>query len=300
MAISSLDGCGLDHMIFAHQLCYPGVFECCTSATRPMPRPSRVTCASRITTWRRRATGWEKGRLAWGSRGRPGRRISTRSATTSGLTWLAADGQDGRGARIGYDFNFNSVKSVGIAREIIGHYDPAEGQRIEDAHREAVAYAMGHVEGDMAVRLRAGGRNEDEITGNMIAMRVTHRTTRPNEDDYTPDMSLHDHVFVINASFDENGEAKAAELGRIIHDAPYYEAIYHNRLAANLRAMGYGIRRTEKGFEVAGISDGLIERYSRRRATIKKVPPSWASPAPEGFDKLGATTPASQGGFPAG
>ena len=39
------------------------------------------------------------------------------------------------------------------------------------------------------------------ITGNMIAMRVTHRTTRPNEDDHTPDMSLHDHVFVINASF---------------------------------------------------------------------------------------------------
>jgi conjugative relaxase-like TrwC/TraI family protein len=46
------------------------------------------------------------------------------------------------GRRVGYDFNFNASKSVGIAREIIGHYDPAEGQRIEDAHREAVAFAF--------------------------------------------------------------------------------------------------------------------------------------------------------------
>jgi conjugative relaxase-like TrwC/TraI family protein len=194
------------------------------------------------------------------------------------------------GRRIGYDFNFNAVKSVGIAREIIGHYDPAEGQRIEDAHRQAVAYAMGFVEEDMAVRVRSGGRDDDETTGNMIAMRATHRTTRPNEDDHTPDMLLHDHVFVINASFDKDGEAKAAELGRVIHDAPYYEAIYHNRLAANLRAMGYGIRRTEKGFEVAGISDGLIERYSRRRATIKKHAAELGITSAEGFDKLGATT----------
>ena len=67
------------------------------------------------------------------------------------LTALTVEGR-----RIGYDFNFNSSKSVGLAREIIGHYDPAAGQAIEDAHREAVAFAMGYVERDMAVRVRAG------------------------------------------------------------------------------------------------------------------------------------------------
>jgi hypothetical protein len=36
------------------------------------------------------------------------------------LTALTVEGR-----RIGYDFNFNSSKSVGLAREIIGHYDPA-------------------------------------------------------------------------------------------------------------------------------------------------------------------------------
>ena len=151
---------------------------------------------------------------------------------------LTAMNVDGR--RIGWDFNFNASKSVSIAREIVGLDDPEEGQRIEEAHRAAVAYAMGEIERDMRVRVRVGGKDEDRVTGNLIALRVTHRTTRPNEDDFTPDMALHDHVFVINASFDdaEGGKAKAAQIGPIVHDAPFYEALYHNRLAANLRDAG--------------------------------------------------------------
>lgn len=205
----------------------------------------------------------------------------------SPLTAMTVDGR-----RVGYDFNFNAVKSVGIAREIIGHDDPAEGQKIEEAHREAVAYAMGHVERDMAVRVRTGGRDEDRVTGNMIAMRVTHRTTRPNEDDHTPDMALHDHVFVINASFDdqEGGKAKAAQMERIVHDAPYYEAIYHNRLAANLRSLGYGVRRTAKSFEVAGISDAMIDKFSRRTAAIEKLAVKLGITSADAKGKLGATT----------
>ena len=62
--------------------------------------------------------------------------------------------------RVGYDFNFNSGKSVGVARELIAAFDPKEGERIEDAHREAVAYAMGRVETDMACRVRADRASE--------------------------------------------------------------------------------------------------------------------------------------------
>jgi conjugative relaxase-like TrwC/TraI family protein len=211
----------------------------------------------------------------------------------SQLTALNVDGR-----RVGWDFNFNASKSVSIAREIVGHFDPEEGRRIEDAHREAVAYAMGQVERDMRVRVRAGGKDEDRITGNMIALRVTHRTTRPNEDDFTPDMALHDHVFVINASFDdeEGGKAKAAQVGDIVHDAPYYEALYHNRLACNLRALGYGVRRTAHGFEIAGVADTLIERFSRRKATIEKLADSLGLTGADARGKLGATSRLSKSG----
>ncbi len=150
---------------------------------------------------------------------------------------------------------------------------------------------MGFVELRHGRAVRDGGKNEDEITGNIIAMRVTHRTTRPNEDDYTPDMSLHDHVFVFNASFDKDGQAKAAEIRRIKHDAPYYaEPFYHNRLAANLQKLGYGIRRTKSNFEIAGIGDELIERFSRRKATIEKVAKELGITDADAKGRLGAST----------
>jgi conjugative relaxase-like TrwC/TraI family protein len=112
---------------------------------------------------------------------------------------LTAITRDGR--RVGMDLTFNSTKSVGIARELAGE-DNVGDSRIEDAHREAVKYAMGFVEADMQTRVRVGGADHDRLTGNLIAYRVTHRDTRINADDQKPDMSLHDHVFVFNATFD--------------------------------------------------------------------------------------------------
>ena len=65
------------------------------------------------------------------------------------------------------DLTFNSTKSVGIARELAGP-DNAGDPRIEEAHREAVRYAMGFVECDIRGRVRVGGKDEDRVTGNMV------------------------------------------------------------------------------------------------------------------------------------
>src|SRR3954447_20890785 len=64
------------------------------------------------------------------------------------------------GDRIGMDLTFTSPKSVGLAREVAGA-DNAGDPRIEAAHREAVAYAMGYVEQDMQCRVRVGGADHD-------------------------------------------------------------------------------------------------------------------------------------------
>jgi conjugative relaxase-like TrwC/TraI family protein len=180
-------------------------------------------------------------------------------ATGQTLTVVTRDGR-----RTGWDFNFNATKSVSIARELAGD------ECVEEAHREAVEYAMSHLEKDMAARVRIDGSDDDRKTGNLVGMHVIHRTTRPNRDDQLPDMSLHSHVVVFNATFDTKEDRwKAAQIGQIKHDAPYYEAIYHNRLACNLRELGYGIRRRNKSFEIAGISDELIKKFSRRSAAVE-------------------------------
>jgi conjugative relaxase-like TrwC/TraI family protein len=192
--------------------------------------------------------------------------------------------------RVGMDLTFNSTKSVGIARELAGRGNAGD-PHIEEAHRDAVRYAMSFVEADIQARVRVGGKNEDRVTGNMVAYRVTHRDTRISAEDQKPDMSLHDHVFVLNTTYDAvEGKWKAAQMGQVKHDAPYYEAIYHNRLAANLRELGYGIRRKDKAFEITGVSEDLVKKFSRRREYIKAVAEKLGITSAAGMDKLGATT----------
>lgn len=194
------------------------------------------------------------------------------------------------GRRVGWDFNFNATKSVSLALELTGD------KRVIEAHKEAVLYAMERVERDIETRVRAGGRNENRTTANLVGMQVVHRTTRPNKDDQLPDMSLHSHVVVFNATYDRAEQKwKAAEIGQVKHDAPYYEAIYHNRLAANLQQLGYGIRRKDKAFEVAGVSDELVRKFSRRTAEIEKMKAFLeekygVTVGDEAKAKLGATT----------
>jgi len=128
------------------------------------------------------------------------------------------------------DFTFNSTKSVGLARELAGA-DNTGDPCIEEAHREAVAYAVGLIEADMQTRVRVGKADHDRTTGNLVAYRVTHRDTRVNPDDRKPDMSLHDHVFVFNATYDpEEQRFKAAQMGEIKRNAPYYRATQRLRL----------------------------------------------------------------------
>ena len=193
--------------------------------------------------------------------------------------------------RVGMDFTFNSSKSIGIARELAGKGNLGD-PRIEDAHREAVAYAMAELEKDVQVRVRSGGQNGNRTTGELVAYRVTHRDTRVNIDDQRPDMSLHDHVFVLNASYDPvEKKWKAAELAQVKHDAPFFEAVYHNRLASNLRGLGYGVRRKDgRAFEIEGVSDDLILRFSRRTAHINAVADRLGITRPESKARLGATT----------
>lgn len=196
--------------------------------------------------------------------------------------------RDGR--RVGLDMTFNAVKSVSLARELAGAGNLGD-PRIEEAHREAVAYTVGMIEADMQGRVRAGGKQENRTTGNLVAYRVTHRDTRINAEDSRPDPQLHDHVFIVNATWDAaEGKWKAAELGQVKHDLPYYEAAYHNRLAANLKALGYGIERKGKTFEVAGVSEDLTRKFSRRTAYIEKVADKLGIVKPESKAKLGATT----------
>lgn len=164
--------------------------------------------------------------------------------------------------RVGYDFNFHVPKSVSVL------YGLTQDERILSAFREAVDATMQDMESEMQARVRAGGKNEDRTTGNMVWGEFIHSTARPVEG--VPDPHLHAHCFVFNTTWDEGeGRWKAGQFAGLKRDAPYFEAVFHSRLARNVAELGVPIERTRNGWEIAGIDRSALERFSRRTAMIE-------------------------------
>lgn len=166
--------------------------------------------------------------------------------------------------KVGYDMTFSAPKSVSILHEILGD------RRILKVFHTAVRETMCSIEEDAHTRVRRGGIVSQRRTGNLVWSEFTHHTSRPVAG--LSDPSLHCHCYCFNVSFDaEEGRFKAGEFFHIKHDAPYYEAMFHSKLAMGLRRLGYGIEAKRLGFEVMGIGEENIRRFSRRAQEIEKM-----------------------------
>jgi conjugative relaxase-like TrwC/TraI family protein len=185
--------------------------------------------------------------------------------------------------RVGYDLNFHCPKSVSLV------YAHTKDDTILSAFRESVRETMQELEVEMQTRVRQNKKDEDRMTGNMVWAEFVHFTARPAEENLVPDPHLHSHCYVFNATHDpEENKWKAGQFGAIKKDAPYYEAVFHARMANRLRNLGYGIERTDKGWEIAGVSRELIEQFSKRTAKIEKEAREKGITDPKQKDALGA------------
>ncbi|MBC7997829.1 MAG: relaxase domain-containing protein, partial [Leptolyngbya sp.] len=166
--------------------------------------------------------------------------------------------------KIGYDMTFSAPKSVSILQGIVGE------KNVILIFQQAVRETMIYLEQDAHVRVRKNGLDETRRTGNLVWGEFTHFESRPI--DGISDVNLHCHCYCFNTSYDaEEGRFKAGEFFNIKRDAPYYEAIFHSRLAQGLKSLGYQIENKAYGFEVAGIGDENIKRFSRRATEIEEL-----------------------------
>jgi len=179
--------------------------------------------------------------------------------------------RDSHNRRPGYDFTFDVPKSVSVL------YAMSEDQRLVEAMQTASNETMLEIEKEMHARVRKNGAFHDRETGNMIWADFVHTTSRPAPEmnglsKGMPDPHLHVHVYALNATFDkEEGLWKAGEFSRIKRDAPYWQALYHTRLAGELQKLGYTIHPTDKAFEIEGVADKTLKTFSRRTAQIEKI-----------------------------
>jgi conjugative relaxase-like TrwC/TraI family protein len=185
--------------------------------------------------------------------------------------------------RVGFDFNFNAPKSVSLAYEYTGD------ENILRVFLRAERETMEEIEKDASTRVRTDGADEDRKTGNFVWGDVTHFTARPK--DGIPDPHLHGHVFCFNATLDPvENRWKAAQIGQIKANTPYYEAAFHARFSRYLRELGYGIELHGRYFELAGCPRSLNDKFSRRTKAIKDKAKELGITDAKDMDGLGALT----------
>jgi conjugative relaxase-like TrwC/TraI family protein len=190
--------------------------------------------------------------------------------------------------RVGYDFTFNAPKGVSLLYGITGD------ERIKTVFEKAVKDTLRNIEKDMRARVRKGGAFHDRVTGNFAVASFTHYLARPVGGE--PDPHLHSHNFIFNVTWDPEEKCfKAGEFSALMLDKPYFEAIFHTRLAAGMRELGFEIERKGAWWDVAGLPKDLLDKFSRRTKEIDALAAKYGLTGAV-KDKLGAKTRNRKGG----
>lgn len=189
------------------------------------------------------------------------------------------------------DWTFSVPKSVSIQHAITKDGD------ILDAMQGAVRDTMLEVERDAEARVRKEGVYQNRKTGNLVYAAYTHDDTRPVEREvdgqkaFLPDPQLHQHVVIMNATYDEAEEQwKAVQFRNMVASIPYYREVFNSRLANRLQDSGYQLERTAQNFEIAGYDRKTIEKFSQRTALIEEVAREKGITDPAAKAELGAKT----------
>src|SRR5437773_421612 len=162
--------------------------------------------------------------------------------------------------RVFFDFTCSPPKSVSVLAVVMD--DP----RLIDAHEDAARIAFRELETFAETRVRKHGNQRDRTTGNLVAAAFTHTSSR------ALDPQLHTHFTVFNATFDETERRwKALQAGKMYDAIRYGTAVYRNELAKRVKQIGYQITPEKHGFEIKGVSDGVLKRFSKRSQEARKV-----------------------------
>jgi len=156
--------------------------------------------------------------------------------------------------RVLYDFTCSAPKSVSVLAVTL------DDQRLMEAHEEAAKLAFRELETFATARIRRNGvDNRDRATGNLVAASFVHDSSREL------DPQLHTHFTVFNATFDQAERCWKALEARGMYDAICYgTAVYRNELAKRVQQIGYRIAPAKHGFDIEGVSDVVVKRFSKR------------------------------------
>ena len=161
--------------------------------------------------------------------------------------------------RVCYFGQISAPKDVSIALLVGGD------KRIEQWWQESVQETLREIEAVTETRVRSGGRkDEDRITGNMVAAVVTHDASR------SLDPQLHTHLCVMNVTYDEvEMRWKGVQPSNFYRFQSFFREVSYNKLAQRMMEGGYELERSRKlGFDIKGFPELVRNQFSKRRNEI--------------------------------
>ncbi|MCK6407138.1 MAG: relaxase domain-containing protein [Rhodocyclaceae bacterium] len=161
--------------------------------------------------------------------------------------------------RTGVDITISAPKSVSIAALV------NRDERIIRAHREAVRAALTEVEARITARQTAANVVTREPTDNIVCRAVEHDTNRLG------DPNLHSHCVLLNVTQRADGTWVAIENQEVYRAQRELDAVYKSELACRVASLGYQLRATRDGFELAFVTDAQIREYSRRKEDVDRA-----------------------------
>jgi conjugative relaxase-like TrwC/TraI family protein len=163
--------------------------------------------------------------------------------------------------RAGIDLTFSAPKSVSLAA-FVGHDD-----RLEEAHRESVRIALKVAE-ERYSQTRTGNKKfrDIEVTGNLVIAKFHHDTSRAK------DPQMHTHCVVINAVQRADGNWRSLHNEALYQNSKFLGLVYQNELASRVQRLGYSVEVKNNGtFEIAGYTEGQLEKFSKRREQLEEL-----------------------------
>lgn len=163
-----------------------------------------------------------------------------------------------------FDFQCSAQKSVSIMAVTM------EDGRLLAAHDRAASIAFFELERFAACQENSFLERRYVLTGNVVAASFRHTASR------ALDPQVHTHFVVANATWNSATDAwRALTEFEMLAAIRYAGKTYQNEMARACRALGYEIavaqddRGAITGFEIAGVTAEICQRYSKRRAEIE-------------------------------
>lgn len=171
-----------------------------------------------------------------------------------------------------FDFQADTPKSVSVLAVTMGD------RRLVEAHNASVRVGIRELERFAAYRAGTNAaQRAPEITGKIVGAAFTHLTARPDAGGGPADPQLHTHCAVANVTKAKDGKFYALTEIEMVRAIRYGGKAYENEMVRRIRSLGYevtwrhGPRGNIEGFEIGGVSQAVMDRFSKRSAAVERA-----------------------------